>query len=455
MPRRPEISVILLFNRKGFRADFAKASANANTVLVQESIDAEATLADAVQAVVEKSGAEKLGKLAPKTLVLATDVWSQILSLPRISLGGMEADELEAALRFEAETLSGIEIDDLSLGYTSLGAVGDFEQFWVNVVRQSELEAINAYLEKQGCREITLAHPAGFAHSGNEPFDGVTSEFWDELVYLLTHNGSQLSKVKQATAIPAENCERLLIATQRTVDASQFPKSTRTLDNDDAILQWLADVAAVHDARLEKGVAPVLRKAQPRSGTPLRHFTAAVLALAVLGFCFWHWNYMTSQKLRVTQEIARIKQPAQDKKGYDAEVIAILQDRAEVETEYQKLDVERKRIEFFLNSQDDRIAKLLNLLIQHRKPDLVIQSIGGTEDGLEISGFSINGESAQALAKRLRTDLQALGWMVNPAKQKGQEKLTTGGPWDFKILLTDVGPPATAGTERAADRSLR
>ena len=70
----------------------------------------------------------------------------------------------------------------------------------------------------------------------------------------------------------------------------------------------------------------------------------------------------------------------------------------------------------------------------------MILEIGGTEEGVLISGLSLNGESAQALAKRLREKAVPLGWAVNPARQEGQQKLTTGGPWDYEILLTDTGP---------------
>ena len=457
MRNRADITIILLFNRQGFRADFAKGQAADSTApFVQENIDAEASLADAVKAVVDKSISEGIKKLAPRTLIVATDVWSQVISLPRISLGGIESDELDAALRFEAETLSGIEIDDLSLAHSTIGSVGDFEQFWVNVVRQSELEEINSYLEKLGCREINLAHPAGFSNNGNEKLDGISAEYWDDLVYLLTHNGTQLSKVKQSTPQPAEGCNRLLIATSREVDSDNLPDESVVLDDSESIVRWMSQVAAANESRVEKSVAPMLRKSKPRSGTPFRHFVSALLALAVVAFCFWHWSFITQNKQELIDEIARVKQPAQSKKDFDSQIIKIFQDRSEIESEFQKLDEEQKRIEFFLNNQNDRIAKLLNLLIQLRTPDLVIQRIDGTEDGLQISGFSINGESAQALAKRLRTEVQPLGWLVNPAKQKGQEKLTTGGPWEFKIVLTDVGPSSSRELDRTGDlRNLR
>lgn len=453
MARRADISVILLFNRKAFRADFAKPinASSTPTLFVQESIDAEASLCDAVRAVVENQS-----RLATRTLVLSTDVWSQIISLPRISIGGMETSELEAALRFEAETLSGIEIDNLSLAYRAVGNVGDFDQFWVNVVRQVELESVNAFLEKQGCREITLAHPAGFANSGTERLDGMSAELWDDLIYLLSQNGTQLAKVKQASGEPELECDRLLIASGREVAIESRPQQTVELIDDVSIVGWAAGVASSYAQRRERQIAPVLRKSRLRNGTPVRHVVSGMLAIAMLGFCYWHWQYMEINNRKLAQEIVEVKKPAADKKGFDNQIVGILQSRTELETESDLLDNDLNRIRFFLDNQHDRVGILLRLLIELRTQDLVIQQIDGTKDGLEISGFSLNGESAQALAKRLRIEAQPLGWRANPAKQKGQEKLTTGGPWDFRILLTDVGPASSVETERAAElRVLR
>jgi hypothetical protein len=55
-------------------------------------------------------------------------------------------------------------------------------------------------------------------------------------------------------------------------------------------------------------------------------------------------------------------------------------------------------------------------------------------------------KAAQGLAKSLRERSVKLGWAVNPARQEGQQKLTTGGPWDYNILLAEQGhsnPPSS------------
>ena len=204
--------------------------------------------------------------------------------------------------------------------------------------------------------------------------------------------------------------------------------------------RWLGQVATNFVQRPSELVAPLIRRTKRRSATPIRHLLAGVIALAVVGFCFWHWQFVHQNNESLRQQIEQVKIPAAEKKKYDAQLMAILEQRAEVESEDAALGDDLKRVRFFLENQSNRFAKLLNLLIELRTEDLVIQQIAGTEEGMLISGISLNGEAAQALAKRLRERAVPLGWAVNPARQEGQQRLTTGGPWKYEILLTDTGP---------------
>ncbi len=125
-------------------------------------------------------------------------------------------------------------------------------------------------------------------------------------------------------------------------------------------------------------------------------------------------------------------------------MISILEQRTKIESEDASLSDDLKRIRFFLENQSNRIHQLLTLLAELQTDELVIQKINGTEEGVLIEGISLNGKSAQTLAESLRESVLSHGWVVNPARQEGQQKLTTGGPWNFAILLTDTGPFETA-----------
>ncbi len=433
MAKRPDISVLLLFNRQVVRADYGK-DLSKTAFYLHETVDVESTLWDAVEQVT--SG---YPPLSSRTIILSSDVWSQIVMLPKLSVAGIEPTDLEEVLKFEAETLSGIDIDEISLAWTLLGPRDEYQQFWVSAIRKSDLEDVNKLLESVGCREIVIAHPAGLAGNLNTSPSGESIEIWDDLAFHLVNHGAKLSFVKQASPGHFESGSPVLFGGTWSEPLDGHP-NVEWMTDEASVRCWSERVATNYQQRLAELAAPLIRRTKRTSVTPIRHLLTGVIALAVVGFCFWHWQYVHGQNERLRQQIEQVKIPAAEKKKYDSQLMAILEQRAQVEVEDSALGDDLKRVRFFLENQSNRFAKLLNLLIELRTDDLVIQQMGGTEEGVLLSGISLNGEAAQALAKRLRERAVTLGWAVNPARQEGQQQLTTGGPWKFEILLTDTGP---------------
>lgn len=433
MAKRPDISVLLLFSRKVIRADYGRDHSKA-AFYIHETVDVESTLWDAVEQVI--SGYPPLGS---RTIILSTDVWSQVVLLPKLSVVGIDPIDLDEALKFEAETLSGIDIDEISLASMPLGPKDDFQQFWVSAIRKSDLEDVNKLLESRGCRELVIAHPAGLSGNLQSSPSGESIEIWDDLAFHLVNHATKLSFVKQLSSDHFESDTPILFGGSAAGQLEGYPNVSLLTDEQSA-RQWSGQVADNYTRRIGELQAPLIRRTKRASATPIRHVVTGIIALIVVGFCFWHWQFVHRNNESLRQRIIQVKIPAAEKKKNDAQLIAILEQRAEVEVEDSSLGDDLKRVRFFLDNQRDRFAKLLNLLIDLRTNDLVIQEIGGTEEGVLISGISLNGESAQALAKRLREKVVPLGWAVNPARQEGQQQLTTGGPWKYKILLTETGP---------------
>lgn len=433
MAKRPDISVILLYSRGVIRSDFRRGHREP-VFKFQESVDVESTMKESVAQVVDGQPT-----IAPRVVVLATDVWSQIISLPRLSVSGIEPTELAEVLKFEAETLSGIEIDEISLASSALGKQDELQRFWVSAIRQSDLDAIHRVLESAGGREVAVAHPAGLSGDPKSS-SGNSIEVWNELAYFLEDHASRLTHVKQAATDQFTPDHQLLLGIEAVTQDIDPSLESRHLADEDCFDQWAGQVARNYLQRTQELSAPLIRLVKVSSGVSVRHLFSGVIAIAVIGFCFWHWNFMRAHNETIVQKIVEIQQPAAEKKKYDSQLISILETRAELETEDAALGDDLKRVQFFLDNQSNRIPKLLNLLVELSAPELVVDKIAGSDQGLLISGISLNGEAAQALAKRLRSKAVPLGWAVNPARQVGQQKLTTGGPWNYDIQLTDTGP---------------
>lgn len=433
MARRPDISVLLVFNRQVIRADYGRDFLK-TLFYLHETVDVESTLWDAVQQVT--SG---YPPLSSRTIILSSDVWSQVVMLPKMSVADIDQTDLDEVLKFEAETLSGIDIDEISLASTPLGPKDEYQQFWVSAIQKSTLEDVYKLLEASGCREIGIAHPAGLGGNQQTSPAGESIEIWDELAFHLVNHATKLSFVKQVSSDHFESGCPILFGGSSPEPINGLANTSK-LEDEGTARSWTAQVASNYTQRIGDLAAPLIRRTKRTSATPIRHLFTGVIGLAVIAFCFWHWQFVSRKNELLQSKIEQVKLPATERKKYDSQLIEILESRAEVELDDMSLSDDLKRIRFFLDSQRNRFAALLNLLIDERKPNLVIEQIEGTEEGVLISGISLNGEAAQALATRLRESAVTLGWAVNPAKQQGQQKLTTGGPWDFKILLTDTGP---------------
>lgn len=440
MSKRPEISILLLANRSIVRADFAK-DLSTPILKIQESVDVESSVATAIEQVV--LGAPDI---AQQVIVVMTDVWTQLVSLPRLSVSGIEPQELDEVLKFEAETLSGIEINDISLASSSMGTRDEFQQYWVSAIRKDDLDSIVAVLASAGCRDTTVAHPAGLSSDSDLPRE--RAETWEDLAFFTEGYPGKLTKVKQASGEHLGGQSNLLIGTPVADFQPNSSAELQDIADESCLDRWFAQVATNYLKNADNLAAPLIRLRKNSKSTPVRHLIAGALALAVLGFCFWHWNYLNNHNESLRAKIVEIQEPATEKKKYDSQLLSILDDRTKIEVVDAKLGNDLSRIQFFLDNQSDRFPKLLQLLVELRTPELVIQEIDGVEDGVSITGISLNGESAQALAKRLREKAVPLGWVVNAASQEGQQKLTTGGPWTFEILLTDTGPFESAARSK-------
>lgn len=441
--RSTVISIFFVSSREIVRADFERKS-NSPKLLIRESIDVESNLSESLQLVLE--GHPKPGR---KSIILSTGFWSQIVLLPRMSVNGLVIDELLEALKFEAETLSGIEIDEVAIGAEPLSIVEDQQAYWVTAWRQVELEAANRLLEQSGSRQIEFGHPAGVTLNRSAAIDP-TVEVWGNTAFLFVDPKNGLRQIKPVNSFleayrsadssnNSEGVPSILVGPESTsLEIAGHPE-TYNLSDSTQFENWLGNVA--QSIRTDGQVSfPRIRVCKRRATTPTRHLVSGALALIALAFCVWHSTYVKQRNEHLRRQISLMKQPAADKKKYDSQLLNVFQKRSEVENEDAALVDDVKRIQFFLEHQNDRFTKLLSLLANLRTPQLVVTQLGGSDDGVIVTGVSLNPESAQALALQLREEAVFMGWVVDPATQTGQEKMTSGGPWDFEILLTDTGP---------------
>ena len=154
MARRSEITIFTVWQEHVFRADFV----GRRRVLHQLShavLAPDTTLAEAVLLPPSRYQAGR------QTLVMSSQLWMQVISLPAAGVEGLADEELESAVRYEIESLCGIEADHSSIGVRELGRVSGEARYQVVAARRNEFEALVKTLTGEGAVRVELCHPAG------------------------------------------------------------------------------------------------------------------------------------------------------------------------------------------------------------------------------------------------------------------------------------------------------
>ena len=456
MSRAPDLTIFLLGDQVAARADYAGRDRSRRLVFRSVPRSPETTSLAAVESLLDNAG-----PVGRQVLVLDTEIWSQIISLPAASVTGVRQAELHQALRFEVETLTGIDAEQSQLGITDVtprrrrGPSAE-RMFWLNVVAANQVQAIVDLMRAHGARAVDLAHPMGMAAAptGRNCW---RLEVWNNQVAWIF--SGKLQKIQSRGSAWAEELQSRVddptlarqgsmgvssAAALEGIDRGDVP--LLDLSESDSLATWMDQVA---DGASDRDSRPLIQlekqKREPGRGVAFKLAAAAMVLL----FCGGHWWWLDQQQQKLERDTEALKRPALAKQQYDAELAEVLNQRATVDQEAARMQYQVKRVEFLFRAQTGRLKRLLAMLSEFRTEDLVIQAIEHDPDGLVVRGISLNSYSAPLMANRLREPAQPLGWKIHAATQIGEQKMTNGGPWDFSILFEDIGPGLTPISDTA------
>ncbi len=438
MKKRNDTTIILIDSDAVLRADFASRGASLPRSVDSFRADAGMTIGRAVETTFAADN--PLGRTA---MIFSTQVWTQKVSLPRLSVTDLGNADLAQALKFETETLCGIDADLSMLAYQELERNSEEVSFWVTVIRIDEFHELSAILESNGVRQFFVAHPAGA-----QGFDSDSShriEYWRDFTCEFSGAGGKLTQVGHAISdqgeLPVEfqidKKTRFLVGLglNRDFDPSS---ELADLNSSEDLSQWMASVRA----RLAGGGlnVPLLEKPRPNHDAKQRILAKALLALLAIVGCLLNWNWLNHRQNALDKSAEVLRQPSEEKKRYDSQISKIQKQAKSIRAQAEEIESESKRVQFLLQAQSDRLNRLMDYLRELHTDDVLIQEIISDEKGVSIVGISLTSDSATLLATNLRELILPMGWKANPAQQIGQKKMVNGGPWKFTIVLEDVGP---------------
>ena len=455
MSRKSHNTLILVTENVVVRADSGAAAGHwLKEPAVYERV-AESSLYDCVH-----KALEPVRPLPGRLIILSTDVWNQLVKMSRVSIEALDTEQLRDALKFEVEPLVGIDAASATLGFCELPGDSEHRQFWTNVHRQTEFDAIQVLLRSKRVRDFVLAHPIVASDDSGQAH----IEFWDQAAFQISDKGV-LQQANQSGGDSqrwvADFGYESLSAALSSCQWLTGPQSSRPalfagssnaaqdLDNPETLGAWLHR-AAQQLANIPAEARPLIRQKRESTGAAAGWVLRVAAMLAVVGFCTWHLAWLKGTSSQLQNRIVEMEQPAIEKQKYDSLLASLMQKRENSIQQAQLTRGELQRLRFFFEHQTDRIHTLLGKLVELRTNELVIKEIAVTEQGTVVSGVSLNSDAAPLLTSRLRDSVSDAGWEIHPASQQGQLKMTNGGPWTFSILLEDTGPPMPLSESRQA-----
>ncbi len=455
-----DVSIILISENQVVRADFEGRHASRLIDLVREKRNSNLSAQQVLESVVQNK--KSIGR---KTLVLDTSIWSQIVSVPRLSVADVAPEELGGALKFEVETLSGVEAERAVLGIREIESAGSSgselfpgqpatgqQDYWVNVATLESVKSVTKLAKARGAWWVGLAHPAGSYALRNRD-QNRHIEIWDNLVFLFNrYNLQSISSrsgnwpVQWGVDTPTDQSDTLGMVAEHAglLPESLAGRDVTVLDGEALLTKWLHNVArCVAKQELDDFLPIVVETREPANFSQRTILARVALAALTIAFCLGHYGFLNHRQNNIEQRIFDLKQPGIAKQGYDNEITEILNERSKLEPEAAKIKQQLMQIEFLFNHQTGRLEQFLGLLMASRTSDLVIENISTHEKGLVVKGTSLGGRSAPLMASRLREQVLSLGWRVTAPTQIGEQKMVSGGPWRFTILFEDVGPGVT------------
>ncbi|MEC9091679.1 MAG: hypothetical protein VX438_03155 [Planctomycetota bacterium] len=447
---RPSLSLLLFTDTMSLRADFNGTELIAINQRPPGDKNFGESLTDSIEFLINL-GPKRLGK---QVLILTSQSWSQIASLPRVNSSTLSNQDLIQSLKFEAESFSGIEAMQSSLDFVEVKGTDQDRNFYVTQYPNGNTTFLQGIIDTYGGELIGITTPyalsAALDSKQDQPFQRI--EFWKNSVCCLSQNGmkniaianidpksDRWQSLVEASGIDLQNTTECIVESGLGIPSEFLPDNSKNLDDEAVLKQWLTLWAKNYDS----GSVPLLRPpAKPVSEK--KKLTGAVLVAAIMLIgCITHYIYLSGSLSKLEGQLKAKNGPAEKKKLAEGQLKKIVAEQKQLDDKMEAVRLENSTIKKLV-SKRDRVAYILRSIAELGSPNLIIASITPQSDGLTLIGESIASDAATQLARGLRKSLIKAGWEVQAPTQTGNNQLTNGGPWQFKIQLVDVELPSVA-----------
>ena len=456
--RRPSLSIIVVTDNMSVRADFA-GQKRIHTYRRESNLPpVTGSIASRVESAI-LLGPKRLGK---EVLVLTNHIWTQALTVPRGVSNGLDDDEIQEVLKYEAEAFSGIQAASSQLGFVEMATDSDDRAFWLTQAPNKEASEIGEVVSERSSKLIGICSPQcnPVTISGDQQWQ--RTEFWSDAVSIV--NGNRGLQVGTTNADPKSDRWQTMLATsglnheQSTeslvesgvgVPTEYLTENVVRLDEINELNSWLVSWAAQSKNDTVPRITP---KAKPVSQST-KLTGAIVLAALFLVGCVGHYLYVRSSINTMKAEIQKIDAPKAKKQKAEKSLQEANKKSKSLLADFSTAKTDNLQVKRLVESRN-HLALVLKAISNFTNNEFMISEINSVNSGLSLSGESIAPDAATRLARLLKIELDSAGWDVQAPTQKGLNKMTNGGPWNFTIELLDVRTSAPTAEETANNSQI-
>lgn len=380
--------------------------------------------------------------------VVASTIGTQFLRVPIPKVGGLEGAELLRALSFEAESISGLNPFESSIGAVPQGESGGERQYWITQLLNSELQQMDDALTRHKARLAGVLHAGGLprnveATSAGEPWQRV--EVWNDAVFCVDTSASGNFKLHLIPSPPSranwqpeadswfQGCGPSMHRETLVSDPAWLGTSGgQSLEEDQVLRTFLT--AWAKELLLPHSRVPIVRPAaRPMADATRWTITGGLVAVTAV-LCGAHWLWLERQIKSYESQLRDAQRPAQQLQALRTETTDLDKQLAIVNEEIASLKALLDDWKNGVTREHRRHATLLGNLLSSTPSTLMIQSITEKIGDLRISGISMTSDSP-GFGPGLAAGLETFQWTIDPPRRLAMGLAEDGGPWQLEWAL--------------------
>jgi hypothetical protein len=377
------------------------------------------------------------------------------VELPSGQVAGLSDEQINQALLFELQELSGIVTTNLQSSHVLLAQVEAQNLYLLSHAPKTLMAQLRRVARECGCRFAGLMHPGGLPYGiihDKQPNAWARLERWADVLIGVNGDGQGHCKLwaMQSGAKPKRvqsEVERWRLALGDKIHweslgegmAMDFlPEQTRavSLDRDDTLGLWLS----AWGRTLAGGKPAHLPALVPPDDPNRERWLMAAGASVALALCLLHFGWQYRREHSLESDKVFLKGSESQIRGLETEVGRYQKQRDEMAKKLEPgMRGRAAATPEVLAALRQRLTALLREIAVNSTDGVVIEEIRTKPEATIVKGISLNAAEANKLASALEARLRGLGWRIEPPRKKDLALDAGGGPWEFEILLSDAG----------------